>query len=426
MEDKLFEKFFFEPERWERAIKTGIGKGIPRAELSEMCRPEWRRNLAVQFLTGKYLVAFPHMALIPKDKPGEYRTVYVNEAKDRVILSMLNDLFVEVFRDMIHDHCLSYLPSIGTGKIVKYISPVLLEVKSIHGYVGWKIDLKKYFDSVPLWAIDELYDKMRKKYKSCVINAAQQYYHSNHAFDTEGNLVEKYQSLKQGCAVASFLADALLFDMDEKLTQMAKQVGGVYYRYSDDCLYLGVNYEEAMEVIKAELARFELTLNPKKVQYLKPGEWFKFLGWNLKGNLRTLSASRVKKFQKEIYNRTMRKARNGKTATTLAMRYMYWGEHPWAGILSVINVPEDVKAMDEFVKDCIRCTTIGRRKPKDVGGLGVDYHDDYTITRGKGQAVRTARERTPEVLPGYLSMNVARNALLTNHAAYETLLRGYL
>lgn len=426
MEDKLFEKFFLESERWERAIKKGIEKGIPRAELSEMCRPEWRRNLAIQFLTGNYKTAPPHMALIPKDKPGEFRTVYVNEAKDRVILSMLNDLFVEVFRDMIHDHCLSYLPSIGTGKIVKYISPVLLEAKSIRGYVGWKIDLKKYFDSVPLWAIDKLYDKMKKRYKSCVIDASQQYYHQDLAFDTEGNLVEKYQSLKQGCAVASFLADALLYDMDAKLTQMAKSVGGTYYRYSDDCLYLGVNYEEAMEVIKTELARFELTLNPKKVQYIKPGEWFKFLGWNLKGDKRTLSASRVKKFQTEIYNRTMRKARNGKTATTLAMRYLYGGEHPWAGVLSVINVPEDVKAMDEFVKDCIRCTEIGRRKPKDVGGLGVDYHAEFTISRGKGQAVRTARERTPAELPGYLSLNAARNALLTNHAAYETLLRGYL
>lgn len=424
MEDKLFEKFFFEPERWEKAIRKGIEKGISRAELSEMCRPEWRRNLAFQFLTGNYRTAPPHMALIPKDKPGEFRTVFVNEAKDRVILSMINDLMIEEFRqDMIHPHCVSYLPGIGTGKIVTWISGILEKAKPTKGYIGWKSDLSKYFDSVPLWAVDALFDKMPK---SCVIEAARQYYHADYAFDTEGNLVQKYQSLKQGCAVASFLADALLFDMDEKLTQMAKQVGGVYYRYSDDCLYIGRNYEEAMRVMKAELARFELTLNPKKVQYIKPGEWFKFLGWNLNGDLRTLSASRVKKFQKEIYNRTMRKARNGKTATTLAMWYMYGGEHPWAGVLSVINVPEDVKAMDEFVKDCIRCTEIGRRKPKDVGGLGVDYHDDYTITRGKGQAVRTARERTPAELPGYLSLNAARNALLTNHVAYETLLRGYL
>lgn len=72
MEDKLFEKFFFEPERWGKAIKIGREKGIPKQELSEMCSPEWRKNLAILFLTGKYRTAPPHMALIPKDKPGEY------------------------------------------------------------------------------------------------------------------------------------------------------------------------------------------------------------------------------------------------------------------------------------------------------------------------------------------------------------------
>ena len=423
MEDRLFEKFFLESERWERAIKIGIEKGISRAELSEMCRPEWRRNLAVQFLTGNYRTAPPHMALIPKDKPGEFRTVFVNEGKDRVILSMINDLMVEEFRYMIHPHCVSYLPGIGTGKIVTWISDILMKAKPVNGFIGWKSDLSKYFDSVPLWVIDDLFDKMPE---SCVIEAARQYYHADHAFDTEGNLVKKYQSLKQGCAVASFLADALLCDMDAKLTQMAESVGGIYYRYSDDCLYIGRNYKEAMTVMKRELAKFELTLNPKKVQYIKSGEWFKFLGWNPNGGKRTLSASRVKKYQKEIFNRTMGSRCTGEQATRRVMRYIYGGEHPWAGILSVINVMEDLKMMDEYAKDCIRCCYIGRYKPKDVGGLGVDYHDDYTITRGKGQAVRTARERTPAELPGYLSLNAARNALLTNHAAYETLLRGYL
>lgn len=424
MEDKLFEKFFFEPERWERAIKIGREKGIPRDELSEMCSPEWRRNLAIQFITCNYRTAPPHMALIPKDKPGEFRTVFVNEAKDRVILSMINDLMIEEFRqDMIHPHCVSYLPGIGTGKIVTWISGVLEKAKPTNSYIGWKSDLSKYFDSVPLWAIDAMFDKMPK---SCVIEAARQYYHADHAFDTEGNLVSKFQSLKQGCAVASFLADALLYSMDTKLTEMAETVDGVYYRYSDDCLYIGRNYREAMAVMKAELARFELTLNPKKVQYLKENEWFKFLGFNLKGDKRMLSQPRVKKYQNEIFRLTMGSRCSGPKATRRVMRYIYGGEHPWASIVSVINVPEDIKSLDEYAKDCIRCCYIGRYKPKDVGGLGVDYHAEFTISRGKGQAVRTARERTPAELPGYLSLNAARNALLTNHAAYETLLRGYL
>ena len=425
--DLMFEKFFFEPDRWDKAIKNGKLKGISKWELHEMCDPKWRAQLAVQVYSGCYKTAPPHMALIPKDKPGEFRTVFVNEPKDRVIFSMMNDLFVEEFRDLIHPHCVSYLPGIGTGKIVKWISGILAKAKPLKGFIGWKSDLSKYFDSVPLWAVDAMFDKMQEINHSSIIEAARQYYHQDLAFDTEGNLVEKYQSLKQGCAVASFLADALLYEMDDKLTEMAKAVGGVYYRYSDDCLYIGRNYEKAMEVMKTELTRFELTLNPKKVQYIKPTEWFKFLGWNLKGDLRTLSARRIKDFHKNIFNRTMKQKASGKKALRKVMWYLYGGEHSWASaVLPVINIPGDVDELDRFVKDCIRCCEIGRFKAKDVGGLGVNYHPTYTISRGTGAAVKTARERTQPEIEGYLGLNAARNALLTDHAAYETLIRGLL
>ena len=43
---------------------------------------------------------------------------------------------------------------------------------------------------------------------------------------------KQYQSLKQGCAVASWLADVLLYDLDRELSQM----NGYYVRYSDDML----------------------------------------------------------------------------------------------------------------------------------------------------------------------------------------------
>lgn len=425
--DLIFEKFFFEQGRWDKAIQNGKLKGIPKWELHEMCDPKWRAQLSVQVFTGCYKTAPPHMALIPKDKPGEFRTVFVNEPKDRVIFSMMNDLFVEEFRQMIHPHCVSYLPGIGTGKIVRWISDILVKAKPIRGFIGWKSDLSKYFDSVPLWAIDRLFDKMQKTNPSKIIEAARQYYHQDLAFDTKGNLVEKYQSLKQGCAVASFLADALLYDMDEKLTQMAKAVGGIYYRYSDDCLYIGGNYKKAMAVMRSELAKFELTLNPNKVQYIKPNEWFKFLGWNLKGDLRTLSEHRIKDFQKNIFNRTMKQRTTGRKALRNVTWFLYGGEHSWASaVLPVINVKSDIDELDKFVKDCVRCCEIGRFKAKDVGGLGINYHPTYTISRGTGAAIRTAMERTAPEIAGYLSLNAAKNALMTDHAAYETLIRGLL
>lgn len=408
----------FDPERWEKAISKGLEKGIRKWDLHEMCDPEWLKQLAIQIWNETYRPVPPHMAEIPKDEPGKFRTVFANEGIDRVIFSVINDLLIDELRKFIHPSCVSYLPGIGTVKIVRWISDLLNE-----GTEGFKEDLSKYFDSVPLWAVDELLDKLPK---SKVVDAIRRYYHSDECFDLDGNLVKRYQSLKQGCAVASFLADALLYEMDKKLTEMAKSVGGLYYRYSDDILYLGRNHKQAMEVMKAELARFELVLNPKKFEPVNANRWFKFLGWHIKGTERTLSAKRVKNYKDALYKAAMAPRSNGKQAVRRVTGYLYGGEHSWAtSVLPGITVEKDIKALDEYAKDVIRCCSVGRYKRTDVGGLGVNFSlEAGTIQRGKGNAVRTARERTEEKIPGYLSLFAARNALLTSREAYETLIRG--
>ena len=54
-------------------------------------------------------------------------------------------------------------------------------------------------------AKDKLKDLIEKKVgKSKIIDIVRKYYHTDLYFDTEGNLCERFQSLKQGCALASF------------------------------------------------------------------------------------------------------------------------------------------------------------------------------------------------------------------------------
>lgn len=45
MKDYLLEKFF-ESDRWENAIETGVIKGIDKSELRKLCSPEYM----IQFL----------------------------------------------------------------------------------------------------------------------------------------------------------------------------------------------------------------------------------------------------------------------------------------------------------------------------------------------------------------------------------------
>ncbi len=418
MTDLLLQKFF-EKERWEQALELGVGKGIDKGELRKLTSPQIRLAMYNAIITDNYEIAPPHQAQIPKDN-GEFRIVYVNENVDRVFLSIVNNMFFEMFPEFVHKSCKSYQSGIGCGKIVQEVSRHMINVNALE--VGFKADLTKYFDTVPIKYIDEIFDRMEDKYgKSKIIDIVRKYYHTDLCFDVNGDLIEHYQSLKQGCAVASFLADAVLYHLDEAVSMLP----GYYVRYSDDLLYVGDEWGSAFQVVKSILADMNMTLNPKKVEQVYKNRWIKFLGFNIKGDQITLSKARVKSFQKEIEARTIKQR---KTSLARAINkvndYLYKGDgkYSWAtSVLPIINVEKDIEALNAFVMDALRaCAT----KKKKIGGLGsVSDRDDYTILRGTGKNVTANRHKTEKEIEGYLTLSCMQNAILTRRAVYEALVR---
>lgn len=414
--DKILQ-MFFEIDRWTKAIEKGVTKDIRKEQLILLTAEPTRLEMADAMLNGKYEIAPPHTAQIPKGD-GEFRTVYVNEPIDRIVLSIANDLLFDLMPEMVHNSCKSYQTGIGCGKVVAEISHKIADTAS-SSYLGWKSDLSKYFDSVPIQYIDEAFDKVEAKYgHSALIDVLRKYYHSDLYFDEENNLRRQYQSLKQGCAVASWLADALLYDLDEELSQM----NGFYTRYSDDMLFIGEEYEKAMGVLQSRLEEKTMKLNPKKVEYLTMDKWFKFLGFSIKGDMISLSSSRIKTFQKEIEKRTIHKPGISLTkAINSVNQYLYKGngEFSWAtSILPVCNVKKDIDELNNFVMDCLRAVITGKHK---LGGLGyVKTKSDGCIVRGRGRNVKANRSKTNNI-PGYLTIGCMQNALLTRRAVYNTL-----
>lgn len=61
-----------------------------------------------------------------------------------------------------------------------------------------------------------------------------------------------------------------------------------------------------MSILEQRLGEKSMKLNPKKVEYVTADKWFKFLGFSIKGNMISLSSSRIKTFQKEVERRTIR------------------------------------------------------------------------------------------------------------------------
>lgn len=418
MTDKILQ-MFFDIERWTKAIDKGVDKDIRKDQLVKLTDEHTRLAMAEAMMYGKYEISPPHTAQIPKDN-GEFRTVYVNEPIDRVLLSIANDLLFELMPEMIHPSCKSYQTGIGCGKVVTEVSGRIVAAAKKDGYMGWKSDLSKYFDSVPIQCVDKAFDKVEAKHgHSALIDVLRKYYHSDLYFDENNTLESKYQSLKQGCAVASWLADVLLYDLDDELSRM----NGYYVRYSDDMLFIGEDYEKAMGVLELRLADMQMKLNPKKVEYLTGDQWFKFLGFSIKGEMISLSSSRIKTFQREIERRTIRKP--GITlskAINSVNRYLYKGngEFSWATqILPVCNVKRDLDELNKFVMDCLRAVSTGKRK---LGGLGyVRTKGDGCIVRGLGRNVKANRGKTDCNISGYLTIGCMRNALLTSRAVYNTL-----
>ena len=418
MTDILLQKFF-EKERWEQALELGVGKGIDKGELRKLTSPEVRLAMYNCIVSDNYEIAPPHQAQIPKDN-GDFRIVYVNENVDRVFLSIVNNMFFELFPEFVHKSCKSYQSGIGCGKIVQEVSRQIIETDDI--IVGVKMDLTKYFDTVPIKYIDGIFDRMERKFgKSKIIDIVRKYYHTDWCFDINGDLIEHYQSLKQGCAVASFLADAVLYNIDYVISKL-----DVYYvRYSDDLLVLGKEWLKGQMLIKGMLSDMQMTLNPKKVEPVYKNKWVKFLGFNIKGDQITLSKSRVKSFQKEIEMRTI-KQRNISMARAVnrVNDYLYKGDgrYSWAtSVLPIINVEKDIDTLNIFVMDALRACATKKRK---IGGLGsVNDQSDHTILRGTGKNVTANRNKTEKEINGYLTIGCMRNALLTRRAVYEALVR---
>lgn len=415
--DFLLEQMF--KRDWKSDLEKSHDKGL--IDVAEkLVDPNARSQVYCAIKDGTYQIIPPREQLIPKDN-GDFRTVYICSDIDRVVLTIINNLLFELCPEMIHKNCKSYQKGLSTQKTVKEVVKNIQNMKS--NTIGLKVDLTKYFDSVPIRFIDEMFDKVEGKLgKSKVIAMLRKFYHQNLCFDLEGNLVKHYFSLGQGVATASWLANAILYNIDEEISKM-----NVYYvRYSDDLLLIGKDWQKAEVRLRELLAEKELVLNPKKVEVLKKDKFFKFLGFSIRGNEISLSKDRIKTFQKEIENRTINSNFSYQKAINQVMKYLYGdmrdNGYSWStACLITINVKEDIQTMNNFVMDCLRAVKTGKKK---LYGLGYEPNKKTgVITAGRGQNVTSNRNKTDKIIPDYISLMKARNSMLISNDCFNALRR---
>lgn len=416
---------FFEKERWQTALDKCVGKDMRYAPLRRLASPQARVALCRDIVEGRYEMAPPRSVLIPKEgSRGEYREVYVSADEDRLLLGIANDLLFDLMPEMVHPACKSYQRGTGTGKVVRHIAQVMARQAcdvGPSGEIGWKADLSKYFDSVPLEQIDAIFDQVEAKWgRSALVALIRRHYHSRDYVDRDGVLGHKYMSLRQGCAVSAFLADAVLCGVDSRLAALR----GYYVRYSDDMLFLGPDSRRAMDILTDELARMGLCLNPRKVSAVRADRWFTFLGFSIRGSLISISPSQLKTFQREVLSRTVGKARTPQVAARAVQRYLYVGngKYSWATrVLQYINAQDDIQALNEYVMDALRASATGHRR---IGALAHDPTGRLgCVRRTLGRNVAHNRAATSREIQGYRSLACMKRAMSLSKPLYEAMLR---
>ena len=416
---KSFMEALFDEVLWQRCLEEGTSeKHLNANDMMLMSNPKWRANFRKKIEDGDYEIMPPVQKQIPKDN-GEYRTVYVNSrSEDRIFLAIINELLFNQCFDMVHESCKSYQAGIGCGNVVKSISSKLEA-----GEKGFKADLSKYFDSVPIQFIDECFDRIEQRIgKNPAIDIVRKYYHDERLFSLNGELIMQYQSLRQGCAVSSFLADAMLFHIDEKLSNLK----GFYVRYSDDILYIGPNADSAKELLEVELKKMGLSLNPNKVENIDSREWFKFLGFSIRGKDISISKEGLKKFEDEIRRRTVGRLKSKNSRLTMkqavssvnSFLYVGNGQYSWATQkLPIINVKNDIDIMNYFVMNCIRAAVTGK---KGVGSLAYNKGGlAGVVVSGKGKNVTANIRKIPGKICGYRSIGNMWNIINTDKCVYN-------
>lgn len=358
-------ELFASKEILQMTVDAAIEKGISPTIVRQFTDPEHRAYILALMEAGKYRIAPPHIVLIPKPGSSEMRKVYCNEPLDRVICTQIGHVYQQMFGDRIHPACVSYQKGIGVGHIVKRISAYIAAHPNLKGA---KFDIHHYFDDVSQDARDAAL--MELNTGSRIDEIVWDYLHEDTVIDEHGEIIKVYKGIAQGFAVSPFLANYLLRDIDAEISALDV----VYYRYSDDILILGPDFEKAKAILNERLHGKGLHINPKKVTPIDASTPFTFLGFKIHGERITFSDESLHRFKAKI--RSYTKTRKGQPLRSevvlrkairdinhdLYVAYMLNDrEFGWAEYMfGIVNVLEDVEMLDRYVKDHLRHIYTGR------------------------------------------------------------------
>lgn len=82
------------------------------------------------------------------------------------------------------------------------------------------------------------------------------------------------KGIPQGSPISALLSNIYMLDFDERMHQIIAEVGGTYYRYCDDMLFIipAELTKDIEQTVQAEISKLKLDINPDKteIRFFKP------------------------------------------------------------------------------------------------------------------------------------------------------------
>lgn len=334
---------------WQELFPSFVEKGIDREVLGLLAQPKYRLGLVRMVEDGVYEFGEPREVAIPKDGGGK-RLIYVLPDLNRCVMAVIAQIYTRMYSGWIHSACVSYQKGLSVPRTLHR-----LQKKLTCG--GYKVDLSKYFDSVPRWKINEMLAQMDT---GSPVDKLLWKFYSTDLIEKNGNVVEHFKSLGQGCALSPLLANLCLASVDKEMAERSE----VYLRYSDDILLLGEGADKTLEVLKERLKELGLELNPKKVQRVE--NEFTFLGGKVSRDRIQLSEKSWNKQKAAVRKRMKGKRGSRAEQKRCVKRLQKWLFHPTEGhcnmeYLSFLCTDEkDIERLDRYCRDELKAVYTGK------------------------------------------------------------------
>lgn len=313
---------------------------------------------------------FPHPCRKELSKLGsdKKRVVYTYPEDENRVLKLLTFLLQRKYDPLFARNLYSFRPRKGVRDAILR----LIRTKGIGEMWSYKVDIRNYFNSVPVERLLPVLENTLKSdpalYRFLAQLLTDPYALSN------GVPIRDEKGIMAGSPVSAFLANLYLSHMDHHF----ENTGVLYARYSDDII-LFANTAEELERHTAAVAEFlseaGLTVNPTKEVRTAPGQPWTFLGICCKDGTVDVSPISVKKLKAKMRRKTRalarwaaRKGVDGEQAAKAFIRVFHrklfedGSEHElnWTRwYFPLISTADSLREIDAYRQRCIRYLATG-------------------------------------------------------------------